>query len=75
MKEATALYKPHGKEEIWGHKLGYLVVDNAEVDTKIKEGWFKTPQEAIDVKNNIDTKSKPTKSELAQKAEQDANKG
>lgn len=67
-KEATGIYKPEGTEDVWGYKLGYLVVDADEVDDYVSKGWFKTPQEAIDAKNSVDTKSLPTREELAQKA-------
>jgi hypothetical protein len=42
------LYKAGGKHEIHGGKFDYIVVDESEVEAKLKEGWFKTTPEALE---------------------------
>lgn len=43
---SVMLYKYPGIHELHGDKFDYIVVDESEVDTKLKEGWFKTTPEA-----------------------------
>ena len=39
----TMLYKPEGKEVIWGIKCTSCTVDSDDVDELLKQGWYKTP--------------------------------
>ena len=43
---SVMLYKHPGKHAIHGDKFDFIVVDEADVDAKVKEGWSKTTDEA-----------------------------
>jgi hypothetical protein len=40
------LYKHGGPHEIHGDNFDYIIVDEKDVDAKVKEGWAKTTDEA-----------------------------
>lgn len=43
---SVMLYKHPGPHDIHGDKFDYIVVDEADVDAKVKEGWAKSTDEA-----------------------------
>lgn len=43
---SVMLYKHPGPHKIHGDNFDYIVVDDADVDAKVKEGWAKTTDEA-----------------------------
>ena len=43
---SVMIYKYPGKHAIHGDRFDYMVVDEADVDAKLKEGWAKTTKEA-----------------------------
>lgn len=43
---SVMLYKHPGKHAIHGDMFDYIVVEDADVDAKVKEGWAKTTGEA-----------------------------
>ena len=43
---SVMLYKHGGPHKIHGDNFDYIVVDEAEVDAKLKDGWAKTTDEA-----------------------------
>jgi len=63
------LYKP-GKEIKWeGLLLDTLIVSEADIDSKLAEGWRLTPFDAYTVEHEpADDKSPPTRAEMEQKA-------
>lgn len=46
MKNPTMLYKHPGKHKIHGDSFDYVIVDESEVDAKLKGGWAKTTEDA-----------------------------
>ena len=53
MKNPTMLYKYPGQHKIHGDLFDYVIVDESDVATKLKDGWCKTTVEA---KSNIQPK-------------------
>jgi len=43
---SVMLYKHPGQHDIHGDKFDYIIVDEADVDAKVKEGWSKSTDEA-----------------------------
>jgi len=43
---SVMLYKHPGKHEIHGDMFDYIVVDEGDVEAKVKEGWAKSTDEA-----------------------------
>lgn len=43
---SVMLYKHPGPHDIHGDKFDYIIVDEADVDAKVKEGWAKSTDEA-----------------------------
>lgn len=46
MNNPTMLYKHPGKHKIHGDSFDYVIVDESEVDAKLKEGWAKSTDDA-----------------------------
>jgi hypothetical protein len=46
MKNPTMLYKHPGQHKIHGDSFDYVIVDESEVEAKLKEGWAKGTEEA-----------------------------
>lgn len=62
----TMLYKPDGEFQVDDGFIDYVIVVDEDVDSKIAEGWFKTPPEAI---NSIPQEDAPKKRGRPAKAE------
>lgn len=62
------LYKLGNHIEIEGTKYEYAIVEEAEVDAKLKEGWYLTTTEAKKVDSNND--GNITRDELEFKAKE-----
>lgn len=62
----TMLYKPDGKFQVDDGFVDYIIVSDDEVNSKIAEGWFKTPPEAI---NSTPQEDAPKKRGRPAKAE------
>ena len=43
---SVMLYKHPGKHEIHGDMFDYIIVDEGDVASKVKEGWAKSTAEA-----------------------------
>lgn len=43
---SVMLYKHPGKHKLHGDMFDYIVVDEGDVDAKVKDGWAKTTEEA-----------------------------
>lgn len=43
---SVMLYKYPGSHDMHGDKFDYIIVDESEVDAKVKAGWSKTTDEA-----------------------------
>lgn len=63
----TMLYKYPGPHRIDRDNYSYLVVDSADVDTFLDDGWFRTPAEAKAGEISL-TDETPTRGELEIKA-------
>ena len=60
MKQATMLYKYPGKEEMFGGKFDYTIVDAAQdgaIEAALAEGWHLTTVEAKEAVKPIDINS------------------
>lgn len=62
------LYKLGNHIEIEGSKFEYAIVDEKEVDEKLKEGWYLTTTEAKKVDSNND--GDVTREEIEHKAKE-----
>lgn len=62
------LYKLGNHIEIEGSKFEYAIVDEKEVDEKLKEGWYLTTTEAKKVDSNND--GDVTREEIEYKAKE-----
>lgn len=40
---SVMLYKPEGKEVIWGISCDYRVFDNEDVEKALSDGWHRSP--------------------------------
>lgn len=50
------LYKSPGKYKIHGGNFDYTIVDDDKVDAALKDGWFKTTEEAAAPKKKAKVK-------------------
>ena len=70
----TMVYKAPGAHELHGVRVDYLVVDDAELEATLANGWHLTPaaaQAALDARAGVaavDDTAPPTRAELEAKA-------
>lgn len=66
----TMLYKPGSMITCGNLSLDYLIVSDNEISQNLKQGWFKTPQEAVvKAEEKKETEEKPTRKKAVKDAE------
>ena len=58
------LYKSPGKHNLHGVMVDYVVVDEADVESRLEEGWSRTPLAAHQAVSKPKRRGRPPKAEV-----------
>ena len=74
MSKKTMLYKHPGSHDIHGDKFDYIIVEDADIDASVKDGWSLTTVEAVNGKKKAKASNSkddgPTREEMKEKAKE-----